>query len=485
MSSKRRRAKTGVSAARLAALRVLEAWDRNGGRADRLLLEACGGLDDRDRRFTHELVLGVLRWRGRLDHLLDQLLTRPARKLSPGVRSILRLGLYQLGEEFRAPAHAVVSESVTLCRVSGSAWATGLVNATLRRYIRERERLAATMQGDTPAAMARRLSWPIWMVATLGRVLDPDALAPFLQASNLAPPLTLRVHTEHVSRTDFLEALKAHGLDAVPGRLAPAAVVIRDRVPVTTLPGYRHGWFSVQDEASQIVGLAVSAKTGSQVLDACAAPGGKALHLAEQVGASGTVFATDASADRLALLEESARRACPGRIHTAPHTWAGDPGRGQVNDPEPASPSLEHALPLPDLWPKTFDRVLVDAPCSGLGVVRRHPEIKWRRRQDDLPRYARRQQAILTHAARAVRSTGALVYSVCTMTEQETTGVVRAFLAANPDFHLEDLRHVLPPALGHLVGNDGCVRTFPHRDGCDAFFIARFRRSPDASGGEQ
>ncbi len=471
---------TVVSPGRHAAWRALVSWEQRKGRASQLLQAARPGLTDREQRLAHELLFGVLRWLGRIDAILDHLLDRPLRKLSPDVRAILRLGVYQLDDDFRAPDHAVVSQSVALARHARARWATGLINATLRRYARHRSAVPQYLDGPDLAALAVRHAHPPWLVESLAPRLGDD-LEALLQANNQVPPLTVRVHADRVSRETFLAALGECGIEAEPAVWAVSGVRIRSHVAVPALPGYREGWFTVQDEASQLVGQVSGVLPGEQVLDACAAPGGKTLHLAETVGPRGRVYATDASPGRLEMVREAAERCYPGRVRVAQKVWAGEAGRGA--SPSAAGGETGAVLPrmdmggtLPPDWPSVFDRVLADAPCSGLGVVRRHPEIKWRRRAEDIPGYADRQLAILLSLAGKVRPGGTLTYSVCTVTEEETAGVVHRFLAHRSDFVQVDLEQVLDAPVGPLISREGFLTTFPHRDDCDAFFVARLER---------
>jgi len=415
-----------VSPGRVAAVRTLIELERRGGRLEERLAAAGRDLRGAERRLAWALALGVERRRRLLDHRLAPHLTRPPHKLDAPVRASLRSAAMELLYLDRIPARATVHQAVELARVLGVGRASGLINAALRSLSRDPDRAGVP---DDPAVAH---SLPRWILQRL-----PDEAA---AAINEEPALALRPR-----RADLLARLVEAG---VPAREGPAGAVLTDAGDPTALPGWDDGWFAVQDAAAQAVVQLVAARPGDRVLDACAAPGGKALALADAVGEGGSVVAVDRSAERLQQMEaERARLGITGRIEA------------RVAD---VREGLEGS----------YDAVLVDAPCSALGTLRRHPEIRWQRAQADLPRHAETQAALLAGAAPAVRPGGTLVYAVCTFTEEEGPAVARSFLEHHPAFH----RVPIDSSWDSARTADGDLATGPHQAEWDAFYAVVFRR---------
>jgi 16S rRNA (cytosine967-C5)-methyltransferase len=418
--------------------------------ADRLARAALGAPD---QRLATRLVYGTLAWQARLDHHLGTLLRRPLAGLDPGVRVALRLGLYQLLFLDRVPAYAAVDGSVRLARAAGRG-AAGLVNAVLRRAAAAgREGLPLPAPAEDPIGrLAVEWSHPRWLVERWAAELGSEEVAPLLAADNEQAPTALRVNTLRTTREALLGELGAAGVAAEPGRWARESVVVeRAAARLRALPAWREGRFAFQGEASQLVVPLLDLRPGARLLDACAAPGGKACHAAAALGGTGLVVALDRRSGAVArILAEAARLGA---------TCV----RGCVGDA--AAPPLRGG----------FDAVLVDAPCSGLGTLRRHPEVRWRRRAEDIPRLAALQAAILDGVAPLVRPGGTLVYAVCTLTREENEGVIEVFRARRPRF-------VLEPACGlpsEVLAAGGALRTLPHRHGIDGFFAVRLRALGD------
>ena len=412
--------------------------------ADALLRHRLGaGLSPSDRALATELVYGTLGWQGRLDHHLRELLHEPLAGLEPVVRAALRLGLFQLLFLDRVPAYAAVDASVRLV----PRRASGLVNAVLRRAARAGR---AGLPLPDPAIdrlerLAIEWSHPRWLVERWARELGVDEAAALLEADTRAPRPTLRANRRRTTPAALQAALLAEGIESVPGQFAAGALVVTEGAArLRASEAWRHGLFAFQGEASQLVAELVDVEADAQVLDACAAPGGKTLAVTERLGAAGRVVACDPKRPALARIRTEAARL-------------------GLEPPLVVAADARH----PPLG-RTFDAVLVDAPCSGLGTLRRHPELKWRRRPEDIPRLAALQHEILAGIADRVRPGGLLVYAVCTRTKDETTDVIDAFLAGNPRFAVEPLPHP-------TMDPDGFLRTAPHTHGLDAFFVARLR----------
>jgi len=414
--------------------------------ADVLLAHRLDALRLADRALATELVYGTLAWQRRLDHHLSQLVTGSTARLEPPVRVALRLGLYQLLFLDRIPAYAAVDASVRLARRCGRG-AAGLVNAVLRRAAREgREVLALP---DPSADPIERLSieWshPRWLVERLADEVGIDELPALLAAHDRRGPVAVRAHPPG-SRDALAADLTERGVVATPSRWTPDGLVIaRGAGRLRALDEFTAGRLAFQGEASQLVARLVDVEPGARVLDACAAPGGKTTYLAA-LGAR--VSALDVHAAGARRIVSEAKRLGLATIRAAAADARRPPVRG------------------------AFDAVLVDAPCSGLGTLRRHPELRWRRRPEDLARLAALQGALLAAVAPLVRSGGLLVYAVCSPMRAESDDVVGAFLAAHDRFVLDPIGALAP---ADLVTRDGALRTWPHRHDLDAFFAVRLR----------
>jgi 16S rRNA (cytosine967-C5)-methyltransferase len=410
--------------------------------------------DERDRSLAAEIVTGALRWQRSLDHLIEHFAQRRLAKLDVEVVTILRLSLYQILHLDRVPASAIVDDAVTLTRAARKPSASGFVNAVLRSTLRQRHQLPLPARppdtADREAALAYlgiTHSHPAWLVA---RWLDRygfDAVERWVQFNNATPPLTLRVNRLRVTREEAMAALAADRVETEPARYAPDGLVVSGGNP---LRRPADGTVFVQDEASQLVSLVVDAQPESRVLDLCASPGGKTIAMAADMGSTGRIVATDVRSRRLALLSET----------------IGSSGATNV--------AVVHVATTGSLpFAAHFDRVLVDAPCSGLGTVRRDPDIRWRRREEELAGLARDQIALLMRASRVVRDGGGrLIYATCSSEPEENDGVVDAFLDARNDFTRLDLRHHGHRLLAPFIDERGQFRTSPATHGLEAFFAA-------------
>jgi 16S rRNA (cytosine967-C5)-methyltransferase len=435
---------------REAALRILHAADTRSAFSDRLLEGAHerGGPDPRDMGLMHELVKGTLRWRGRIDWALDRLVHIGLGQTQPWVRNILRLGAYQLMFLDRVPAHAAVDESVKLAHKYSHPGAAGLVNSVLRRLAEEKATLEPP-PGDDAESLALWGSHPRWIVERWLARFGVEATRALLLADNRPVPVGLRVNALRGTRAQLIERLAAEDVAARPAALAPDLVWVEGGHAPAALKAFKEGWCTVQDESEALVGRLVGPQPHERLLDLCAAPGGKCTHLAELIGDEGDVWAMDRVESRVKSLEATVERLGTHSIHVV----QGD-GR-------------HYPFPMP------FDRVLVDAPCSGLGVLGRRADARWRKGPEILREMPPVQLELLAGGGRHLRPGGVLVYSVCSFEPEETTQVVERFLRANPAFVLEDAQGAVPDA---VLDGQGCMTTLPHVHGCDGAFAARFRR---------
>ncbi len=436
---------------REAALRILHAVETRSAFSDRLLdsAHARAGEDARDRALLHELVKGTLRWRGRLDWALDRRIHIGLAAVQPWIRNVLRLGAYQLLMLDRIPPHAAVDESVKLAHKYGHPGAAGLVNSVLRRLAEEKETILWP-EGDDAESLAVFGSHPVWMVERWLARFGADGTRALLLANNRSVPTGLRVNALRGTREQLIERLAAEGVEARPAALSPDLAWVEGHQSPATLKAFRDGWCTAQDESEALVGRVVAPEAHERLLDLCAAPGGKSTHLAELVRDEGEVWAMERDEHRVASLEATIHRLGQHAIHVV-H------GDGRT-----------YTFPMP------FDRALVDAPCSGLGVLARRADARWRKGPEMLAQLPAVQLELLESAARRLRPGGLLVYSVCTFEPEETDDVVARFLASNPSFRLESVAGTVPDA---VVTPEGTMRVLPQLHGCDGAFAARLRKS--------
>lgn len=416
------------------------------------------GPPKRDRALATELVYGALRRRNALDWALAHISKRPLGDLEPRLLWILRLGAYQLLYLDRVPPHAAVDEAVRLAAARWHKGITGFVNGVLRNLAR---RLA-----DGSLSLPRREdgletyltvteSHPDWLVRRWLAELGPVRAESVCHLDNEAAPTFVRANRLKNTRDELADRLRAEGVTVTEGTLAPEGLAIEGYPSLPELASFREGRFFVQDEAAMLVAPLIDPRPGETIVDACSAPGGKATHLAELTGDRARVLAIDAAAEKLRLIAENCRRLGLSGVE-AIH---GDARR------------------LPGLVPGKVDGALVDAPCSGLGVLRRRPDSRWRKRPEDPAALAPLQLALLDAAAGSVAPGGRIVYSTCTISATENDDVVRSFLAAHPEFRATDLRPYLPVALRDEPGAaSGSLPLLPSTRGNDGFFFARFDR---------
>lgn len=451
------------SAARGLAFDVLRRVEERRAYADAVLGSrlARARLSPADQALATRLVYGTLAWQGRLDWHLGQLCTTPPARLEPWLRMILRLGLYQIMFLDRVPAYAAVDTSVELARGFRRGAATGLVNATLRRAAADPAALALAVDPTDPVgAQAIRWSHPRWLVARWHEERDANAVEALLRADQEPAPTVLRVNTVRTDRATLIDTLARAGFsDAHPTKYSPVGIDLGAPLSEASA-AIPPGWVTSQSEASQLVAYLVAPQPGERILDACAAPGGKTTHLAALMQNRGRVVAVDLSEPGLAHVRERAQ-ALGITIICTRHLDAREL-RHRHRDPQTGE----------DL---SFDRVLIDAPCSGLGTLRAHPELRWRLGPDDLRTLAQLQSEILEAVEPLCSRGGVLVYATCTISRLENEDILQQFLSAHPDFSLDDPASDLPEAVRPLVAG-GILRTSPDRDGLDGFFAVRLRR---------
>ena len=444
--------------ARDAAFRVLRAID--AGRVD--LGDALSRardplLDPRDRALATDLATGTLRWRGAIDFQLQRVSAKPLRKLDAAVLDALRLGAYQLLYLERVPTSAVVNDSVDLVKRGGFRSAAGFANAVLRRLARERAALSWPDRGDLVQHLATVHSHPEWLVQRWLERYGEAATERWLRFNNEPPAMTLATNRLLGTRDQLMARLDAEGVSSTPTTIAPHGVVVTSGRPLAAA-AFRDGYCLVQDEASQIVPELVQARPGQRALDLCAAPGGKTIAIAAQCAPTGRVIATDVRPRRVRLLATTLTRC---RVRSVPVVHI--PAEG----------------PLP-FRAGAFDAVLIDAPCSGLGTVRRDPDIRWRREPSQFAALAAVQRDLLDRVRPLIAAGGRIVYSTCSSEPEEDEEVVEAFLADATEFALQPLSAAgVPPQIARMETKEGYLRTTPAH-GLEAFFGAILLKHPSA-----
>ena len=437
--------------ARSAAVEALCLWASVSTPVDLIFNSTVAELDDADRGLAKTLVYGVLRQRDYLDWIIGQFSKHPLAKMKTRTLMTLRVGVYQLFFLTRIPESAAVNTTVNTLKAAGQpAWLIGFVNGLLRAIVRAKASLPRpedALSNNSPI-----LNHPPWLVDRWHRRYGAEKTRAICQLNNTEPDLTLRTNIRRNSRASLLALLQKCGITACEGRFSPAALII-DKFPgsVAALPGYEEGFFQVQDEAAQLASLLFGPlASGCRILDACAGLGGKTCHLAETAPPGAIITAIEPDEKRFSLLNENLRRLGLDDYVVSLRT---DLAR------------FASSAPLP------FHAILVDAPCSGTGVIRRQPDIRWNRHPEDLPANRERQLRLLETAATLLAPGGTLVYATCSMEPEENEEVIVSFLQQHPRLTIRNARESLPEKAHILVDTNGFFRSNP-TDGLDGFFAA-------------
>ena len=465
-----------VSSARAIALSLLVESVKSEEGVDVLLDRALArcSFDDRERSLTVELTYGVLRRLATIDWRLEPVLEKPLPRLPVAVQMVLRLGAYQLLFLDRIPQSAAVNESVNLAKAFagsvGRDW-SGLVNAVLRALLRHPPQPWPSMDLDAAQALAVRYSIPGWLSRRWVERLGVASAEAVCEGVSIVPPLTIRVNQLITTREALIKKFAQVGIAAKPTSVSPLGILLQEGGPVPSLPGFHEGAFYVADEAAQLIPLLLDPQPGDIVLDACAAPGGKSTHVAALMHNKGIIYAVDRKEARLDLVRSNCRRL--GVQIVVPIV-------GDIRQPREWVPMIETAASSSAKKAgsgKPFlDRILVDAPCSGLGVLRRHPEAKWRKGEQALPRHQALQCQILEAVAPCLRPGGVLVYSTCSTEPEENEAVIERFCRAHAEFKRESIVPWLPPAAEGFVTEQGALSTMGNRFSMDGFYAARLRK---------
>lgn len=444
--------------AREIALKVLQAVEGEGSYASLALNKIIekyrpGKLD---RAFATELAYGTLRFLNTIDWVLGQFVKQPLNAQTVPIRNILRLSVYQLMYLDRVPVSAACNEGAEMARKHGHPGSVKFVNGVLRGIARQISEIKfPELAADPVGHISIKYSHPAWMVERWIKEFGPEETILICTSNNVPASNTVRVNTLKITRDGLIERLKGEGLSVKETASAPEGIKIEGFLSIGSMAAFREGLFQVQDESSMLAGRALAPGPGSTVIDSCSAPGGKTTHLAELMKNQGEILAFDIHPHKLALIKDNCARLGINIIRE----YAGD------------------AAKMPEKLYNSADYVLVDAPCSGLGVLGRRPDARWRKEPEQIPELVKLQAEILDSSSRCVKENGVMVYSTCTITREENLGQVEDFLAGHPEFILEDLTPLLPQSLdakGTMPG--GYLQILPHRHGMDGFFIARMRK---------
>jgi 16S rRNA (cytosine967-C5)-methyltransferase len=417
------------------------------GEQPKILFNKAGCLDKRDRAFAMELLFGVLRYLFKIDYVLRQFMHRPDKTLNPWVKNILRIGTYQILFMDRVPESAAVNESVNLLYTYGPKNMSGFINGLLRSVIRKKETITWPPPDKDPVTYISTItSHPQWLVRRWVEREGFDRALKLSEANNVLPTLFLRINTLKIDRDSACELLKEKGIDCKATRYSPHGIEIGGKGTFQEVPEELKVFFQPQDEASQLISLLLDPRPGHRVIDACAAPGVKSTHIAQLMNNTGEILAVDISPERMNLLKENSKR------------WGCTIINTRVDE-----------ITRAPLW-RECDRVLLDAPCSALGVIKRNPDIKIKRRESNLKEFHENQVRMLEKLKDSLRPGGVLLYSVCSTMEEETTQVIDIFLKKNKNFIKKNIEE-----FSDLCHN-GFLLTSPLHHNMDGFFGARLCR---------
>ncbi|MBI5116494.1 16S rRNA (cytosine(967)-C(5))-methyltransferase RsmB [Candidatus Poribacteria bacterium] len=406
----------------------------------------------RDRAFTYQLAIGTLRHRGTIDWALQRLFDSPLEELTPWIRNILRMGMFQILFLDRVPKSAAVDESVKLAKKYGHKGTAGLVNAVLRNAHKEAilDSLGA-LDEHSITNLSIKYSHPGWLVELLSEEWGRETAIEIMKQNNAIPPLTARVNINRATREQVLQRLESEGVGAVTFPYTEEGIRLHSISALQTLQVWKDGLLYMQDASSMLAVHCLDAHPGQKALDVCAGPGGKTTHIAALMHNEGKVYALDIHDHKIALIEENARRLGITIIEARKE---------------------DATVPLAPRY-GGMDRVIADVPCSGLGVIRRRPDLKWRLRPEQIEGLARLQSEILENAAQCVRPGGTLIYCTCTITRKENAGVVEDFLGRHPEF---EASAEFPGQLRKYVRDGRFAQILPGDENMDGFFIAKMRR---------
>ncbi|WP_188495495.1 16S rRNA (cytosine(967)-C(5))-methyltransferase RsmB [Pullulanibacillus pueri] len=440
---------------RFIAVEVLEKIEKQGAYSQIALNHAIekANLNGQDIGLLTQLVYGTIQRRLTLDFFIEAFVNK-GKKVEPWVRQLLRLSFFQMAYLDKIPEHAIVSEAVTIAKIRGHKGIAGFVNGVLRQALRQGLPDIQAIQ-DPEARMALSTSHPKWLIKRWSQFYGQTVTEKICEVNNTAPSVSLRINRLKTTRDAMIQELTEDGLVVEKGELSEEALIL-NKGKIIDHQAYREGRVTIQDESSMLIAHALDPRPEHKVLDACAGPGGKTTHIAELMDNQGTIIGLDIHKHKTKLIDDSAARLDITNIHT------------EVLDARKVAEVYKN---------ESFDRILVDAPCTGFGVIRRKPEIKYQKTQADIENIARIQHNILSAVAPLLKKGGKLVYSTCTIDKEENVMTAQAFLDAFPDFKVDDrLQERLPQAVSETStwNGKGMVQILPQDFNTDGFFISCF-----------
>ena len=437
-----------MQSTREVALRVLCQIEYEGAYPNLALNEALStsDLEERDRAFVSELVYGTLRYVITEDYVIRHYSSIRLKKIAPKILMLLRLAAYQL-LVMEMPSHAVCFETVELAKKVGHSGSIRFVNALVRRMAKEGMPALPT---EPLEALSVKYSFPRWLIEKFIADFGENEAEALLASFQRVPPLTVRVNRLKTSSAELKSTLEKQGIGVVDGRYCASALRLTETGGISHMDSYNNGLFTVQDEGAMLIATVLDPHPGERIWDVCAAPGGKTTQIAELCNNDAEVLATDIHSHKIPLIQSACKRLGISCVTAKQHD----------------------ATTLCEQF-GTFDRVLVDAPCSGLGILGRKADIRHLRTPEDLDALCGIQKTILNHVCTAVKAGGVLVYSTCTINPDENEAVVSAFLNSHPEFELEDVADYLPAT---VCSKGKCLTLLPHINDCDGFFIARMKK---------
>jgi len=401
--------------------------------------------EQRDRAFIHSLIYGVIRWRSYLDHIISQLSHRDISKISMPILNVLRMGIFQMEFMDRIPDHAAVNTSVELIHVFAPQYLSRFVNGILRETIRSKEKIVwPDESSQINEFMSVKYAYPQWLIKRWINYWGVNITKNICQAGNVVPPIVLRTNTLKTNRSDLIDQLASDVQKITKTDHAPDGICVSNlKFAIVHSAAFKNGLYQVQDESAQLIGLIVSPEPGEVILDACAGRGGKTGHMAQCMNNTGTILAVDRSKEKLRSLSDEMKRLGVSIVSSYRHRWK----KG--------------------LKDRLFDRVLLDAPCSGLGVIRRYPDMKWKKNQTHIMQNALQQTKLIQTIAPHVKPGGKLVYSVCSLEPEETSQVVEKFLSQNKNFIIDKQNKLI---LDSFIDKNGYYYFRPDIHSMDGFF---------------
>lgn len=446
--------------ARFLAFKLIHVWEKGKGYPEALLQNAFAhhsSLTQQDKAFITELFYGTLRWLNQLDYIIDTFSQVKPQKIRPEVRSLLRLGIYQI-YHLNVPDAVAVYETVEIAKkLRLPTWIIKFINAILRTVSREKDKISFP-QDDPMRYIALKYAHPEWLVKRWLEEFGEKHTKAICEFNNAPPPLVIRTNTLKISRSALKKQLIEAGVEVNETTLSPEGLMVK-KLPCALhdLPGFKTGLFLPQAEISQVISHLVDPMPGEFVLDACAGVGGKTTHLAQLMQNQGQIFAIEPNVQRQKRLSTHLKNLDVHIVQLKP---------GHLQEVVSEFPS-DH-----------FDRILIDAPCSGLGVLRQHVDLKWKRKPADITNLASIQIKLLETAAPYVKKDGVLVYVTCTLTKEENQDVIRKFLQSFPQYKLESIAQLFPQYASFCT-KEGFFQTLPHKHGREGFFVARLKKLDD------